>query len=99
MIYYFGSLETACYWPCIRTTEVIRMLSSDWCGKEFVVRREGSRFCSTACHDRYHIDERRKALAAYRAQQQVERTASFFNPGLQPVDDESDECNTIRRRA
>src|SRR5262249_52059701 len=55
-----------------------RMLFCNWCSREFVARREGSRFCSTACHDRYHIDERRKALAAWRAQQCVKRSASFL---------------------
>ena len=71
----------------------------DWCQRKFVPSRDGARFCCTACHDRYHIDERRKALAAYRAQQRVERSASFFSPTMQPVDDDGDEHNTIRRRA
>jgi hypothetical protein len=78
--------------------KVIRMLC-DWCQRQFVARRDGARFCSTACHDRYHIDERRKALAAYRAQQRVERSASFFSSALQPAADETDERNTVRRRA
>jgi len=75
------------------------MLYCDWCHREFIPNRAGSRFCCTVCHDRYHIDERRKALQMYRAQQQIERSASFFSPAIQPAADETDERNTIRRRA
>jgi len=71
----------------------------DWCQRKFVPSRDGARFCCTACHDRYHIDERRKAIAAYRAQQRVERPVSFFSSALQPAADEMDERNTVRRRA
>jgi len=71
----------------------------DWCQRKFVPSRDGARFCCTACHDRYHIDERRKAIAAYRAQQRVERPVSFFCSALQPAADEMDERNTVRRRA
>jgi hypothetical protein len=82
----------------VRTTEVIRMQSCDWCQREFVPSRGGARFCCQRCHDSYHIDERRKALAGYRAQQRLER-ASFFTRRLQPGVDETDESNRIGRRA
>jgi len=71
----------------------------DWCQRQFVPSKSSSRFCCTACHDRYHCDERRKALAAYRAHQRAERAASFFSPALQPAADETHEHTTARRRA
>jgi hypothetical protein len=75
------------------------MLCCDWCQRQFTPSRDGARFCCTGCHDRYHIDERRKALAAYRAEQRLERSAYFFSSALQPAADETDEHNTVRRRA
>ena len=70
------------------------ILKCGWCQRQFVKSRDGARFCCTACHDRYHIDERRKALAAYRQMQ----GASLFFDGLQPSVDESDEDNNRERR-
>jgi hypothetical protein len=72
------------------------MLSCDWCGREFAPSRDGARFCSTACHDRYHIDERRKALAAYRAQRRVEQSLYFFEADLNDV---TRNTEPTRRRA
>ena len=66
------------------------MMKCNWCHCEFVPGTACARFCSTACHDRYHIDERRKAIAAYRAQQRVEQSGSFF---------QRDEDYQLRRRA
>jgi hypothetical protein len=40
--------------------------SCDNCGRDFEPMRGDQRFCQRACHDRYFIEERRRALAAYR---------------------------------
>jgi hypothetical protein len=70
------------------------MAFCDWCRREFIPIREGHRFCSVECHDNSHIDERRRALAAWRAQQ---RMASFFGSAIQPTADEMDKDNPLRR--
>jgi len=75
------------------------MMKCNWCQRQFVPGTAWARFCSTRCHDSYHCDERKKAIAAYRAQQRVERSASFFSSTMQPADDDGDEHNTIRRSA
>jgi len=77
---------------CVATEK--QMMKCDWCHCEFVPGTAWGRFCSTSCHDRYHIDERRKAIAAYRAQQRVERSLSFFTDDLNDV-----TRNSQRRRA
>jgi len=55
------------------------ILKCGWCQRQFVKSRDGARFCCTACHDRYHIDERRKALAAYRQMQGASLFSMAYN--------------------
>jgi hypothetical protein len=39
------------------------------CRSPFHRVREAQRFCKKDCHDQFYMEERRRALAAYRAQQ------------------------------
>jgi hypothetical protein len=66
----------------------------DNCGREFDRVRRSQHLCGRACHDQYFVEERRRALAAYRAQQ---RMASFFGSAIQPTADVTDEDNQVRR--
>jgi hypothetical protein len=50
------------------------------CHREFTPIRVDQRFCSRSCLDRFYIDERRKAVAAYRQKQRMERATKFFSP-------------------
>ena len=75
----------------VSTTEKGRMISCDWCKTRFVPSKITSRFCCTDCHDRYHVDLRRKAMAAYKTQQQ---SLYFFRDDLNDA-----TRNTERRRA
>jgi hypothetical protein len=76
-----------------RTTGDNGMAFCDWCQCQFTPIREGNRFCCQGCHDSYHIDERRRALAAWRAQQ---RGSLFLTPMHAEVE-EIDEDNPLRR--
>ena len=38
------------------------------CVKPLIPTRQWQKFCSSACRDHWHNEERRKALAVYRAQ-------------------------------
>jgi hypothetical protein len=40
------------------------------CGERFERWRSDQRYCSPRCHYEFHLNERRKALALYRRQQQ-----------------------------
>jgi len=68
----------------------------EYCGVAFHPARELQRFHSLDCNRQFYMRERREALAAWRLQQ---RAAAFFGSTVQPVADEMDEHNTIRRRA
>jgi hypothetical protein len=48
-----------------------------FCGTAFHPVRELQRFHSKDCHDRFYVEERRKALEAYRAAQAAR---NFFTP-------------------
>jgi hypothetical protein len=74
------------------------LIKCAWCKREFAPTRIDAKYCCRTCLERHFIDERRRALAAYRAMQRQQRTSLFFT-GSQLVDDEADEHNTIRRRA
>ena len=65
-----------------------------YCGREYEPIRYDQKFCKRECLERYFIAERREAVAAWRAQQRV---AYFFGSTVQPVDDETEEGNQIRR--
>jgi hypothetical protein len=67
-----------------------------WCKKQFTPIRIDQRFDCRECLEKHFIVERRQALAHWR---QMQRTASFFSSALQPAADETDERNTVRRRA
>jgi hypothetical protein len=41
----------------------------DWCGAPFYQGRADHRFCSVTCGQLWHCDERRQAIAAWRARQ------------------------------
>lgn len=86
--------------PAYKVGEVYHMFDErevrncERCGAPFHPVRELQRFCSKNCHDHFYVEERRRALAAYRAQQ---RMASFFGSALQPTADELDKDNQLRR--
>jgi hypothetical protein len=63
-----------------------------YCGREFELVRREQHLCSRACHDEFFVEERRSALAAWRAR------ASFFVFALQPTDEITDEDNQELRR-
>jgi len=52
------------------------------CHREFEPWRIDQRLCGRECHDRYFVEEKRLALAAYRAQQRY--------PQMFVVEDEDD---------
>src|SRR6516164_7909471 len=54
----------------------------DYCGREFEAVRQIQHLCGRECHDRYFHEERKQALALWRAQQ---RCANIFSPGTQPL--------------
>jgi hypothetical protein len=66
------------------------MMKCNWCHCEFVPGTAWARFCSTRCHDSYHVDFRKKAIAAYKAQQ---RSLSFFDADINDA-----TRNTVERR-
>jgi DNA-directed RNA polymerase subunit RPC12/RpoP len=66
----------------------------DYCGAIYEPIRIDQRFHSPECHYQYFVEERKRALASWRAQQ---RTASFFASSVQPMDEETDEDNRVRR--
>jgi len=59
----------------------------DFCGSSFHPVRELQRFCTKDCHDSYYPMERKQALAAWRAQQRLQRTAKFFSPASAEEDE------------
>jgi len=64
----------------------------DFCGSAFSPVREAQRFCSKDCHDSYYPLERKRALAAWRAQQR----GSLFFSDTQLLADDDDVCNQFR---
>jgi len=64
----------------------------DRCGAPFRPGRELQRFCTKFCHDHFYTEEKRQALAAWRAQQ---RALSFFDADLNDATRNTGE----RRRA
>ena len=67
----------------------------EFCGTAFTPRRWDQKFHSRECHDQWFAEERRRALAAYRRQQAMARSVSFFDTDL----NDSTRINTERRRA
>jgi hypothetical protein len=47
--------------------ENILVMACDWCGQPFYQGRHNHRFCTFECGRRFHIAERRAALALYRS--------------------------------
>ena len=45
----------------------IAVRSCDWCGQPFYQGREDHRFCKVECGRKFHVAERRAALALYRS--------------------------------
>jgi hypothetical protein len=62
-----------------------------WCKRPFSAIRDSHRFCSVTCHDRYHVDQRRKAMSAYLERQRIERSHIFFAPDIRDATRISDE--------
>jgi hypothetical protein len=54
-----------------------RWIERDWicdqCGRPFERMRSCDRFCSPVCRYVFHVEERQKALAAWRAQRRTDR--------------------------
>ena len=47
--------------------ENIAVRSCDWCGQPFYQGRDNHRFCCVECGRKFHMAERRAALALYRS--------------------------------
>ena len=56
------------------TTRVAPTKHCEYCHHSVTRTRPWHRFCSGACRTLWHAQERRQALAAYRAQQQEDLT-------------------------
>jgi hypothetical protein len=52
-------------------TDQREIRNCDRCGSPFHPVRERQRFCTTQCHDQFYMEERRRALAAWRAQRRL----------------------------
>jgi reverse gyrase len=65
------------------------------CGGQFAPTRIDARFCCRECLDKWFIAERKQAITLWREIQR--RQASFFSSALQPVDEEVEVDNKIRR--
>jgi hypothetical protein len=72
-------------------------ITCDYCGELFVPRRKDARFCSKACHNEWHIENRRQAIALWREMQR--RQAAFFNTLGTTSATEDEEIQSVQRRA
>jgi len=55
---------------CSKTFELdenMTIRACDWCSQQFYQGRDSHRFCCVECGRRFHIAERRAALALYRS--------------------------------
>jgi ribosomal protein L37AE/L43A len=68
--------------------------SCSHCRREFELVRREQHLCGRDCHHAWFVEERKRALAAWRAQQRI---ASFFGSTIQPTAEEVDEDNQLRR--
>jgi hypothetical protein len=68
----------------------------DRCGSPFHPVRELQRFCSKDCHDDFYTEEKRHALALWRAQQ---RAGAFFGAPSTTLDGPDEEVQSEKRRA
>jgi hypothetical protein len=68
--------------------ENLLVTTCDWCGQPFYQGRHNHRFCTLECGRRFHIAERRAALALYRSLKDVEdergRLATEFIKSVGP---------------
>ena len=67
-----------------------------WCGRQFAPVRVDQRFDCRECLDKYFVEERKRALAAWRAQQ---RGSLFLTPIHAKVWDAEENNQPIKRRA
>jgi hypothetical protein len=46
-----------------------RVVSCEWCGRPILRNRIDRRFCGKDCNQAYYVEERRRAMVAWRVQQ------------------------------
>jgi len=71
-------------------------ITCDYCGELFEPRRKDARFCTKACHNDWHIENRRQAIASWREMQRHHKKILRFNT---TPDGEDEELRSKRRRA